>query len=622
MATPFPRMRGKAAPPPTSTSSNGRGHLPSSAQKRVYAPRSIEGGVTPRRYVAPQTALSAASITLSEVLERRNATRGLATRGAARRGDGAPSLTPDRARQVLAWEMYDQVGELRQATTLMADAVASADLYVGRLVPGQQQPERVNEDDPTEEMLPPEAAQAVDEALRSLVGSGAMERMAAQLFVGAETFLLGVPANLDDAKPVEDDEDGLAPTGRALDENGEVERITPFDEGLTWHALSFDELVLAGDPERDNPRAERADDGTMDALLDGEWHTLLVDRVIGLSLWQAHPRRSDRLDSGVLSALPVLLQLVATGQYAQAAIDSRLAGSGVFVIPQSALGLPAGATEEEVEAAVDDFMEDLTSSMLTPIEDRSDPSAVVPITLAVADEAVGAFKHYTFDLPLTDVSDDREEHLIRRLARSLDLPPEQLLGMADMNHWSAWQVDEATVKAHVEPMLEVICSALTRDILLPTLQSSGESRPRQWKVGYDTSRLVLRPNRGGEAQALYDRGAIDDTTLRRAHGFDEGDAPVVDADPWGAAVDEALRMATAAPSLAQDPGLGALATAIHALRIASGPGALPAAPAAPGEPPSPAESTAPPVVDDSAVPDTVEEQPEPEPAPVPVGASP
>lgn len=627
MATPFNRRRERG--PAVSVEEErdritGRGHLPSSRRRVEAAASGPEpagrGDVAHRGWSTPKRALTAASKGLKDLLAQRSTWM---AQPKSKRTD----TSPDRARQIMAWDMYDQIGELREATHLIADAVASADLYVGRVVPGEQQPERVDLEGDDGGLMP-EEAQAVEDLLRSLVESGAMERMATQLFVGAETFLLGVPADLDEA---EVNEQGvlLAEAGEAdgtvvrLDPVGETgedgdDSPSPLDEGLVWHALSFDEITLAGDPAREGS-GERGDDGTMDVLLDGEWHTVRADRVVGIAIWQAHPRRSDRLDSGVLSALPILLQLVAVGQYAQAAIDSRLAGAGVFVIPASALNLPPGATPEEVEEAAAAFMEDLTDAMVTPIEDRSSASAVVPIVVAVKDESTGTFQRIEFGVDLSEVVDQREEHLIRRMARSLDLPPEQVLGVADMNHWSAWQVDEATVKAHVEPMLRVIVTELTSAILWPTLteSSEGEVAPREWAIGFDTSRLVLRPNRGTEAQALYDRDELSGEALRRSMGFDEGDAPAT-GDAWTDAVQVAIGLVTSAPSLAAQPGLEALAKAVYALGTPP-PGlesdtdtsALEEVAEA-AEPEEPVEEEAPEPVDDSATPDTLGEPGEPE----------
>jgi hypothetical protein len=616
MAGPFRRERAAAVldePEPEAERRRmltGENWLPTRPSHRTTVIRSPREEPSRALIASAMSTLTAASENLRQMMDRRKNRLQRSQHG---------ETAPDRARQVLAWQMYDEVGELREAAHLIVDTVASADLYVGRVVPGKQAPERLPEpeeqgdsDDYTRSDLP-EAVEAIEELLLGMVESGAMVRMATQLFVGAETFLLGVPRDPEDAAPR-----SSSPTSSLTPVPSSNTPV--LDENLVWHALSFDEL--RHDAEQ---RLPGHGEDTIEALIDGEWYLLDVSKVIGISIWQAHPRQSNRLDSGVLSALPILLQLVAIGQYAGAAIDSRLAGAGVFVIPLSALNLPEGTNPDDpaaVKEALGNFMSDFTEAMVTPIEDRSSPSAVVPITIAVEDEATGKFQHLTFEVPLGGDVDAREEHLIKRLARSLDLPPDQLLGVGDMNHWSAWQVDEATVKAHVEPMLRAIVVELTVAILWPTLIDGGMTakEARRWAIGFDTSRLVLRPNRATEAQALFDRDVISDRTLRRVAGYDESDAPET-GDEWNRAVNTALELVARAPTLGANPGVRALTDAIYSLYTAE-PGdtaagddvldTLPTMPGADQEVNDPAEE--PEEGDDSPLPDTQDDDREAIPA--------
>ena len=100
-----------------------------------------------------------------------------------------------------------------------------------------------------------------------------------------------------------------------------------------------------------------------------------------------------------------------------------------------------------------------------------------------------------------------------------------------VSHWGAWQIEEATIKMHVEPMLDVIVNALTIGYL--------QVRPRRRvlaSIVYDTSALRLRPDRSKEAFELYDRGLISGEALLRENGFADDDAahpgrvPVLAAD--------------------------------------------------------------------------------------------
>ena len=123
--------------------------------------------------------------------------------------------------------------------------------------------------------------------------------------------------------------------------------------------------------------------------------------------------------------------------------------------------------------------------------------------------------------PLDEKVIEMRADAVKRTALGIDLPPEVLLGTADVNHWGAWQIEESTIKAHIEPALEVIAAALTR-ILRKVLDDP------TILVVFDTSALRLRPNRSKEAMELWDRGEITSEALRRETGFSEADDPEED----------------------------------------------------------------------------------------------
>ena len=80
----------------------------------------------------------------------------------------------------------------------------------------------------------------------------------------------------------------------------------------------------------------------------------------------------------------------------------------------------------------------------------------------------------------------------------MDLPREQIMGMSSnsgtgggnsngVSHWGAWQIEESTIKFHIEPMLELICNALTIGYLRPLTEAVDTF------VTYNTKKLRLRP---------------------------------------------------------------------------------------------------------------------------------
>jgi hypothetical protein len=168
----------------------------------------------------------------------------------------------------------------------------------------------------------------------------------------------------------------------------------------------------------------------------------------------------------------------------------------------------------------------LMQAMARSIQNRDDASAIVPIVVTASAEDIAAVKHLTFWSELDEKAIELRKEAITRIAMGMDMPPEVLQGAADSNHWSAWQADESAIKAHTEPLLKIITTALGTQYLRPLLAEDpayNTERLSAYSVGADTSEMRLRPNRSKEALELYNLGELSGTALRRETGFDEND---------------------------------------------------------------------------------------------------
>lgn len=461
-----------------------------------------------------------------------------------------------------AWDMFDLVGEQRFLATNLAGQLAKAHLYIGKVTPGADAPERVNEETET-------AASRIAEALLDSFGSSdagrsqILNRLAVNLFIPGEGWIVGIPPATEDELS---GDDITAPSGGLMltQRIGEASGIADAEEehsalddvevtDLEWRMLSVSEVSI------------NSTTGKVELTLDeGEKAEYSPDDLYLIRVWRPHPRKWWEADSPTRSSLPVLKELVGLTMHVSAQVDSRLAGAGVLVVPQSiqrSLAEQAGVDESE-----DQFTESLIESMLTPISDRASASAVVPLVVTAPDDSVDKIKHLTFSQPLDTAAQELRDEAIRRLALGQDAPPELLLGTGDMNHWGGWLVQSETVETHIAPVLSLICDALTTQFLWPALIDQGvdEDAAQDYVVWYDVDHLISRPNLGADSLALHERGVIDDTVLRRAHGFDDTDAPKeteqAEEDPALAVV---LDMVRAAPSLAQTPGIPVLVEQIR-----------------------------------------------------------
>lgn len=448
-----------------------------------------------------------------------NALAAAATRIIGKKNAGRGARGGSSAWQEDAWQMYDNVGELRFIVNALASQVGKARLYAAEL-------------DENGEIVPSEnenARRAVQLIGSSFADTAQMlERAAQNILISGEFWFAGLPPRGDRGKRL--------PLSEATMKE------------LDWHMLSVSEVSKK--------------DGTVEIRLPEGEESLKLDDIYLVRVHRPHPRFYGQAVSPVRSALPILRELVGLTMHISAQVDSRLAGAGVFIVPKSAqqTNLENAMTQAYGgdTAQADPVTEAMVEAMSAALEDRGTAAAIVPIVLSVPDEAVGKFQHISFASELDKNAEKLREESIRRLALSMDAPPEMLLGTADMNHWSSWLISEDTVNSHVTPLLTLLADALTQQFLPDMLAALGEKDAAKYFVWFDVDHLKARPNRSAEAVSLYDRGLIGARATREANGFEESD--VVQG-----AHERVLEMVTANPGLLASPGVTALVEQITAL---------------------------------------------------------
>lgn len=485
---------------------------------------------------APPTA-SSTSLTAAASRPARRAT------GAAAPSSQAQRTPAARSWQAEAWAAYDEVGEERFLASTLSGRLSQARLYVQhKPADGPHSSLRDDETDATD--TAPTATAALAEAVLAALGASQqdlgqmLQRLATNLFVAGEGWLVGVPAH-------------LVPSVDPADPTQTAPSPDPTLSDLVWRVLAVTEVTTVAAPTPVAPGRVRLNLGS-DASAPVEVST---DEVYMIRIWRPHPARYWEADSPTRACLPILRELIGLTRHISAQIDSRLAGAGLLVVPSSAsAALASDAADAYSSGQPDPFVSALMESMLRPIENRDDASAVVPLVVTVPDEAADKVSHLTFSSALDSGARDLRDEAIRRLALAQDAPPELLLGSGAMNHWGAWLTREDTVTTHIEPVLALICEALTSQYLRPVLLSAGLSPDTvlTLSVGYDVSALVARPNRSEEALNLHKSGAISDEALREASGFDDSDEKPLEER----ALMNAIALATKQPALLTSPGLG------------------------------------------------------------------
>jgi len=256
-------------------------------------------------------------------------------------------------------------------------------------------------------------------------------------------------------------------------------------------------------------------------------------------IYRPDARNALEPDSAARSALPVLRQIMGLMMHTDATVDNRMAGSGVFGYP-----IDAEVTKPNGETA-SNLGEALTEAATASISDRDNASSVAPIIVGIPPGSDGTIKDKLVWISRPDSGLDHSvaaliDLNIRRLALAMDAPPEVILGAKGLSHFGAWSVEGEFIRLQIAPLLKAVADAFSVAYEVP--------------YTYDTSPLTVRPNKAVEAQALFDRGAINASTLRAACGFTEDDAPD-ESDLEVRAFDLAEAKVAKSPSLIQNPGL-------------------------------------------------------------------
>lgn len=397
----------------------------------------------------------------------------------------ARSVPDQRDWQVRAWEYYDTVGELRFAAQWISNALSRCSLHVRSYTTRDERSEPVLLDQVPD--ADPRARIPLEELFGGPTGQAEMlMRLATHLTVAGESYI-------------------LAWDTPSADGSGESER--------RWLVASSDEV-------------RRSSNGVLKVRLPESDHqvSIQLDQATVIRLWRPHPRRAWEADSPVRASLPVLKELIDLSAHISATVESRLAGAGMLLLPESAL-LPSPLSQQGEPLHEDAAMATLIDAMVTPISDRDSAAAVVPIIVRIPDAAASKAEYITFSTKLDEKIQALREASIRRFSTIVDIPAEVLTGTADANRWNAWKISEDAIKLHLEPLLGLICDVLTTQYLWPALTAMGVRDPESYVIWYDATDLIQRPNRGPEAQNLHDSILLRGSTVRSANGFTEDDAP-------------------------------------------------------------------------------------------------
>lgn len=370
----------------------------------------------------------------------------------------------DEQWQMEAWRFYNEIGEFRFAANYVGSAVSRVRLYVAEIDDVGRIGNEVEDND---------EIQAIADTLFGNEGAKAeqLRSIGVNLTVAGECYLIG-RSGVD----VGDDD--------------------------TWFVVAPSEL--------------RRLEGNMVFRFNGEQVRLRRGRDIVTRLWTPHPARPDLADSPARPALPILAQLEQLGLYIDSQLSSRLSGAGLLPIPNN-IDFPRG---DDDPPGVEGLMQALMEAGTASRTGQGGAAGVFPILVEMPIEAIEAMpdKPITFESILSEQALAMQQDAIRRLATSLDMPPEVLAGAAETNHWGMWYVEENAVKIHIVPLMVRIVEGLNSAYLAPALRALGED-PKRYTLWFDTAPLTIRPNKLQDTLNLYERGITSREEVLRAGDY-------------------------------------------------------------------------------------------------------
>lgn len=375
-------------------------------------------------------------------------------------------------------------------------------------------------------------------------------RSGVQFLARAVSQVQFLPAQInpkgDDPIPFDSDACTISPALRAAAQE-ELDRL-PLSSGYSFLGILVENLSIpgevwlhgyydAGDNEcwrvRSTDEVDVTSDGRLTIKEGGGLRRevkLGTDEEEGeedlLRLWVPHPRYQHLADSPMRALLDVCEEIVLSGMELRAASRSRVMANGILLVPEGLTLLNALIADRSL-ANDSGFMAELQATLMAPIGNEGEPGAVVPAVIQGNAEDLDKIRHLRLERTTSDELLDRLERCLKRLGSGMDIPPEIVSGMADVNHWTAWQIDASTFRHHIDPMTRIVADALTEGFLRPALLDRGFTRQEVWKlqVWRDAGNLTENPNRGQDAVTAFDRGALGYVSLLEALGFTEADLP-------------------------------------------------------------------------------------------------
>ena len=420
--------------------------------------------------------------------------------------------------QTDAWLYLDRIGELKDGYRFVENSFYRLGMFAAYVRSDDEEPipvvdatERPEGDDDggDDDVVPEDVAALADGIMRDFAArDGGQSALNARL--GVNIFMVGEALIIQ----------------RAVPERRPIEGEDPADVPLVWDwEVRSNQEVRKSQAGTGIETVNTPDQQRGDPVVGVDDVDPFVERI-----WRKHGAWVGWSDSNVRAAIDTLEEMRLLSLVARASLRSR-AMAGFFRLPEeldfSATDLPDGSPGPRAQGVT--FERAMAEAFAAAIGNEADPNSVAPVLVRGKAEFLHEDVFGPIEMPRRYGEDERAQYedAVRKLGRTIELPLERTIGLSDINHWGAWQVDETTYRAYIEPLATIVAEGLTYGLLRPRLRDADvdERWVERIVVAVDASGLVQRGDTGKVAETLHAALVLSDEALRRANHFGDDDAP-------------------------------------------------------------------------------------------------
>lgn len=401
------------------------------------------------------------------------------------------------------WDIYDQIGEVRNAVAKQARVAGHGKMGVFRIGADGRKTKLKRGD-----TVPPAVAE-VHAALQSpQVGQrGLIQRfhelykiagfMEVQAYKSGNT-ITGI--NLRSADEIDRTGDGKAP------------RLVRHPRGQlrTWASGTPGDLTTEGDPIT----------------------------IIG-QIWQPHPRYFDLPVSSLYSMRSTCNQLITLQNSILQRLQQRAAMAGIHFFPKNLTNVhvPESAPDEIKNAR--SGLAKIAYNLQQSIKNPHSPESLVGVLISGDPDDIKGYRYEDAFRALLESDIMLAEKLLGRIINGLDAQQGAVVGRTEANHFSAWADDAEEMRSNIIPGLEDFCYALSSIMLWPRLTADETA---EYAVWYDMTDSQTTVNRGANVKAAVEAGEVSRTVLGDVAGANDDERMKTDEairrigeknnDPW------------------------------------------------------------------------------------------